>query len=104
MSLYKRMGFTAIYMPDQTCKQVMEKVSGDSNDRHAININGTALYRPLRFSQMICFGSSDAPALFYNPSPPQILRPVVSLERIAHRVGAGLHVVGGYHDGVGGHA
>ncbi len=47
MALYKRMGFTAIYMPDQTFAQVMQKVSEDGNDRHAININGTALYRPL---------------------------------------------------------
>jgi hypothetical protein len=47
MSLYKRMGFTAIYMPDTTFEQVAAKVSADGNHRHAININGTALYRPL---------------------------------------------------------
>ena len=47
MSLYKRMGFTAIYMPDVTCAAVMARVAIDGNDRHAININGTALYRPL---------------------------------------------------------
>lgn len=47
MSLYKRMGFTAIYMPDHTFSLVMQKVAADGNDRHAININGTALYRPL---------------------------------------------------------
>jgi hypothetical protein len=47
MSLYKRMGFTAIYMPDATCTAVMVKVVADGNERHAININGTALYRPL---------------------------------------------------------
>lgn len=47
MSLYKRMGFTAIYMPDHTCTSVMERVTADRNERHAININGTALYRPL---------------------------------------------------------
>ena len=47
MSLYKRMGFTAIYMPDHTYSQVAQRVSSDGNDHHAININGTALYRPL---------------------------------------------------------
>lgn len=47
MSLYKRMGFTAIYMPDATCDAVMQRVSADGHERHAVNINGTALYRPL---------------------------------------------------------
>ena len=47
MSLYKRMGFTAIYMPDHTFVKVMERVAADGHDRHATNINGTALYRPL---------------------------------------------------------
>ena len=47
MSLYKRMGFTAIYMPDHTFDLVIHKVNADQNERHAINVNGTALYRPL---------------------------------------------------------
>jgi hypothetical protein len=47
MSLYKRMGFTAIYMPDETHQSVMEHVSAAGSTRHAININGTDLYRPL---------------------------------------------------------
>ncbi len=47
MSLYKRMGFSAIYMPDRTFDEVTQKVSADANERHSININGTALYRPL---------------------------------------------------------
>lgn len=47
MSLYKRMGFTAIYMPDGTCSLVLAKVAADGNEHHAVNINGTALYRPL---------------------------------------------------------
>jgi hypothetical protein len=47
MALYKRMGFTAIYMPDATCDAVMERVIRDANERHAVNINGTSLYRPL---------------------------------------------------------
>jgi hypothetical protein len=47
MALYKRMGFTAIYMPDETHESVMEHVNGAGSGRHAININGTDLYRPL---------------------------------------------------------
>jgi len=31
----------------QTFTEVAEKVSADGNERHAININGTPLYRPL---------------------------------------------------------
>lgn len=46
MALYKRMGFTAIYMPDQTHAAVMAKVTGRRSERHAVNINGTDLYRP----------------------------------------------------------
>lgn len=47
MSLYKRMGFTAIYMPDGTHQAVMDHVLAAGEERHAININGTELYRPL---------------------------------------------------------
>ena len=47
MSLYKRMGFTAIYMPVDTHQSVMARVNGAGSGRHAININGTDLYRPL---------------------------------------------------------
>lgn len=47
MSLYKRMGFTAIYMPDGTYLSVMEHVNAAGASHHAININGTNLYRPL---------------------------------------------------------
>lgn len=47
MSLYKRMGFTAIYMPEGTHKAVMDHVVAAGEERHAININGTELYRPL---------------------------------------------------------
>jgi hypothetical protein len=47
MSLYKRMGFTAIYMPDETHRLVLEHIVAAGSRRHAININGTALYRPL---------------------------------------------------------
>jgi hypothetical protein len=51
MSLYKRMGFTAIYMPDETHAAVMAHVVGAAAAHHAVNINGTDLYRPLT-----CFG------------------------------------------------
>lgn len=47
MALYKRMGFTAIYMPDETHAAVMERVQANGSERHAVNINGTDLYRPL---------------------------------------------------------
>ena len=47
MALYKRMGFTAIYMPDHTCEAVMAHVVQNGSERHAVNINGTDLYRPL---------------------------------------------------------
>jgi len=47
MTLYKRMGFTAIYMPEETHQSVMEHVTQAQSNRHAVNINGTDLYRPL---------------------------------------------------------
>lgn len=47
MSLFKRMGFTAIYMPEETHASVLAKVEADGNSAHSVNINGTALYRPL---------------------------------------------------------
>ena len=47
MSLYKRMGFTAIYMPDSTHLAVMQHVTAAGDQRHSVNINGTDLYRPL---------------------------------------------------------
>ena len=47
MSLYKRMGFSAIYMPDSTHEAVMQHVAAQGTDARAVNINGTPLYRPL---------------------------------------------------------
>lgn len=46
MSLYKRMGFTTIYMPDGTHQAVMDHVKAAGEERHTVNINGTELYRP----------------------------------------------------------
>lgn len=47
MSLFKRMGFTAIYMPDETHAEVQAHVDAHGHASYAVNINGTALYRPL---------------------------------------------------------
>jgi hypothetical protein len=47
MALYKRMGFSAIYMPEATHAAVMARVTGDGREKHAVNVNGTDLYRPL---------------------------------------------------------
>ena len=47
MNLYKRMGFTAIYMPQQTLTEIMQKLSENQLEQFAVNINGTPLYRPL---------------------------------------------------------
>ncbi|KQY75394.1 hypothetical protein ASD25_12730 [Brevundimonas sp. Root1423] len=47
MALYKRMGFSAIYMPATTLHAVMTEVTGKGHDHHAVNINGTDLYRDL---------------------------------------------------------
>ena len=47
MNLYKRMGFSAIYMPDETHVAVMEHVLAAGVVSNAVNINGTPLYRSL---------------------------------------------------------
>ena len=47
MALYKRMGFSAIYMPDHTYAKVLEHVRVNHREKHAVNVNGTDLYRPL---------------------------------------------------------
>lgn len=52
MALFKRMGFSAIYMPDETHAAVMTRVAADGREKHAVNVNGTDLYRPLtRFGE-----------------------------------------------------
>ena len=40
MALYKRMGFSAIYMPVATLHSVMTEVASKGHDHHAVNING----------------------------------------------------------------
>lgn len=47
MTLLKRMGFTAIYMPDHTFAAVQDRLEARGTSQHAININGRDLYRPL---------------------------------------------------------
>lgn len=47
MKLYKRMGFTTIYMPAQTLENVNEKLTATNLQAHAVNVNGTALYRSI---------------------------------------------------------
>lgn len=47
MSLYKRMGFSAIYMPDETHRSIMGRLLAEGTESHAVNVNGSALYRPL---------------------------------------------------------
>ncbi len=47
MSLFKRMGFSAIYMPDGTHADVVSHLATEGTSAHAVNINGTPLYRPL---------------------------------------------------------
>lgn len=47
MTLYKRMGFSAIYMPDATHAAIMSHLAAEGTTAHAVNINGSDLYRPL---------------------------------------------------------
>lgn len=47
MQLYKRMGFSAIYMPDTTLNNLLTKLDEKCTRKFAVNINGTDLYRPL---------------------------------------------------------
>lgn len=47
IKMYKRMGFTAIYMLDSTVEAIYERLNEQGKRDVAININGTNLYRPL---------------------------------------------------------
>lgn len=47
MNLYKRMGFSAIYLPDDIYAAMKAELSSKAIETHAVNVNGTALYRPL---------------------------------------------------------
>lgn len=45
--IYKRFGFTAIYMPDDTALQVMDRLRLQGRTGEAVNINNTIMFRPL---------------------------------------------------------
>lgn len=47
MSLFKRMGFSAIYLPDGTHLAIIDHLTAKGTAGHAVSINGTDLYRPL---------------------------------------------------------
>lgn len=47
MNLYKRMGFSAIYLPDGTHAQIIAKLAAGGIQGKAVNVNGTELYRPI---------------------------------------------------------
>jgi hypothetical protein len=47
MNLFKRMGFTAIYLPDATHVALMDHIRREHTESFAVNINGKELYRPL---------------------------------------------------------
>lgn len=46
MNLYKRMGFTAIYLPDVTYDTLVAELDARGKLKNAVNVNGTDLYRP----------------------------------------------------------
>ncbi len=45
MQLYKRMGFSAIYMPGETVDAIQAHIGSTNNRR--LNVYGTELYRPI---------------------------------------------------------
>jgi hypothetical protein len=47
MRLYKRMGFSAIYLPAGTHAEIADRLAATNTAMHAVNLNGTALYRRL---------------------------------------------------------
>jgi hypothetical protein len=55
MNLFKRMGFTAIYLPDRVHREIIAELQRRGRISLAINVNGRDLYRPLsRFgSEMV---------------------------------------------------
>lgn len=47
MLLFKRMGFSAIYLPDKTHAAIFKELKERKHELLAVNLNGTSLYRPL---------------------------------------------------------
>lgn len=48
MTLFKRMGFTAIYLPDHTHAEILKKLRSDKTEVHNTNVSGSALYRSIQ--------------------------------------------------------
>lgn len=48
MSLLKRWGFVAVYMPSATLSNIISHLSASNTNNHNVNINGRPLYRDLR--------------------------------------------------------
>lgn len=46
MALFKRMGFSAIYMPSSTYEDLIAHLASEGTKQFNVNINGKALYRP----------------------------------------------------------
>jgi hypothetical protein len=47
MSMLKRWGFVAVYMPKHTLEKVLERIASSGLTADSFNINGKPLYRPL---------------------------------------------------------
>lgn len=47
MNLFKRMGFTAIYLPDDTHAAIIKELTRRNIQSFATNVNGKELYRPV---------------------------------------------------------
>jgi hypothetical protein len=58
MTLWKGMGFSAVYMPDNTYHAVQGQLQLHGTTVHDINISGRPLYRDCRRSGWTCAGWS----------------------------------------------
>jgi hypothetical protein len=47
MNLFKRMGFTVIYLPDHIHNQIVTELNSKGIQSLATNVNGKDLYRPI---------------------------------------------------------
>src|SRR5699024_702735 len=47
MNLYKRWGFSAIYMPTDTLNALKDHLDREGTTKHSVNINGRDLFRDL---------------------------------------------------------
>lgn len=52
INVFKRFGFTAIYMPQDTANAILNRLTEENRTSDAVNVNGTQLFRPLsRFAE-----------------------------------------------------